>query len=417
MSAPTRILMLAPACYPVQGAESFVNAKLVLAGLEAGWDIEVVSQDRGGYPADPDPLWAPLAGRVIASLPLRRGWSWRRLVGEAVGAVRTGHLLPGGDWAAGAVASVRGRIDRRGYDLMLSRLPGGHLAALTLARLDGIPWIAQFNDPWPDGAYPPPYPTHSDAGLSYFQRRFLSALAERVAWVTFPCPRLRRYMLDYLPSGLAERSSVIPHIALPRLGRQSEPAGEGPFTLVHAGALTPPRDPNIFLEGLRLFLDRTKAPDARVLLIGPVGGEIPAAIKRLRLDEVVSCQPPMPYAASLEALARSHVAVIIEARCPEGIFLPSKFVDCVQLGRPVLAVCPPVGTLADILTTQGGGLAADASSAEAVAESLNVLYTHWRAGTLQEAFGSGRLMDSFGPQAVIGAYKRLFERLPPGRRD
>jgi hypothetical protein len=102
---------------------------------------------------------------------------------------------------------------------------------------------------------------------------------------------------------------------------------------------------------------------------------------------------------------------VIEAPCVEGIFFPSKFVDFVQTGRPILGISPINGTLADILSRYGGGILADCHSPEAVANAIRILYEEWRAGELDEKYGSSGLFDLFSEKTVLGQYMELFRRL------
>src|SRR5574340_349273 len=57
-----RILMFAPLCYPPAGSEAIVTSKLVLAMIEAGWKITVISQADFGhyYPTSENDHWEPL---------------------------------------------------------------------------------------------------------------------------------------------------------------------------------------------------------------------------------------------------------------------------------------------------------------------------------------------------------------------
>lgn len=58
-----KLLILAPLCYPPAHPESYANAKLALAMLQAGWRVDVISLDLGDrywYPAVRDP-WKELA--------------------------------------------------------------------------------------------------------------------------------------------------------------------------------------------------------------------------------------------------------------------------------------------------------------------------------------------------------------------
>ena len=110
-------------------------------------------------------------------------------------------------------------------------------------------------------------------------------------------------------------------------------------------------------------------------------------------------------------MSNSSVLVVIEAPFKEGVFLPSKFVDFVQTGRAIIAVSPSVGSLNDIISAYGGGIAVDCHSPLAVAKAIETLYAAWKSGTIDEKYGSFQLFDLFGEQRVIGDYRKLFKRV------
>src|SRR5678809_1703232 len=53
-------------------------------------------------------------------------------------------------WAQRARATVQARIAKGDIDAMLSSSPPDsvHLAAADVARQTGVPWVADFRDPW-----------------------------------------------------------------------------------------------------------------------------------------------------------------------------------------------------------------------------------------------------------------------------
>ena len=61
-----RILMFAPLCYPPAGSEAIVTSKLVLAMIDAGWKVKVISQSDFGhfYPTTDNDNWKPLLSVV-----------------------------------------------------------------------------------------------------------------------------------------------------------------------------------------------------------------------------------------------------------------------------------------------------------------------------------------------------------------
>ena len=73
------------------------------------------------------------------------------------------------------------------------------------------------------------------------------------------------------------------------------------------------------------------------------------------VEDVIKIEAAVPYSQMPKVLAKSDVLVIIEAPLKEGIFMPSKIVDYVQIGHPILALTPVVGTITDIFSKHGGG--------------------------------------------------------------
>lgn len=400
MSGPSpRILLFAPECYPPAGAEAIVTSKLVLAALDAGWCIDVVCQAKAGqyYPVEKEGVWAPLRQVVHELDPA----SWkipRRLQSLA--------------WVTMAVNKGHHLLRQNRYDAILSRVMPqyGHLPALILTRRHKIPWIANWSDPMPRQKAPAPYGRGIEAPVSILMRRYIEAVAKQATWHTFPNERLRRHVCAYLPECSA-KSSVVPHIALEEhcpFGRSNE----GFFSLCHTGGLGV-RSPNVFLEGTRLFL--TRQADAchhfRVRFIGPLEEALSEAVEKFDLADVVVVERPASYEATLQAVAESSAAVVIEAPCREGIFFPSKVLDFIQTGRPILAISPKVGVLNDLLRDHGGGIAVDCSSPESVARALEILFNAWRAGSLERDFGSDRLTGMFSPAAIMAAYRTIFSAL------
>jgi glycosyltransferase involved in cell wall biosynthesis len=405
-----RVLMFAPFSFPPIGPESLVTAKLLLAMHDAGWDVDVIAQASGShlYPLEDTSAWGVLSPHVRSVGPrigfgilARRSSIWRAvmLVSSIMWATRA-------YWAA--ISS------RRRYDLILSRSSPihGHLPALMFANRTGIPWIANWNDPGPQVKMPPPYGLGQGACLPRIYRCCLDAVVRTASWHTFPCERLRAYMTGYLARGPLPNSSVVPHIALGRFREVLEVDGQRPFSLCHIGELKAPRNPDVFFIGLSRFLNSCpERPAVRVDIVGRLEASLLRKAAQYGVASILHVTPPVSYVKALALMSQSHVLVIIEAACKEGVFLPSKFVDYVQTGRPILALSPRVGTLADIVSASGGGIAVDCESPEAVAGAIGVLYEHWKAGTLDKAFSSARLSQRFGEEHVVGAYREIFERV------
>jgi len=403
-----RILMFAPFCYPPASAESIVTAKLLLAFLDAGWEIDVIAQADSGqfYPYDIKGIWEPIA-EITKNIDVSKGFRiFDKLPNSKLKRTlsRTQSLI----WVAKAVYAARCLSAKKKYDFMLSRVAPqyGHLPALIISKEFNIPWIANWSDPMPPQKAPQPYGRGPTAQIPYLLNKYYMEISRKASWHTFPSERLRRYFCYYMPN-ITNNSSVIPHVALDGVERKN-PSNTESFILCHIGGLGL-RNPKTFLEGVKLFLQQTKVNSYfYVKFVGLESDAIREIAINLGIGKLISIEGAKSYEDSLTIAETSTVMVIIEAPCEEGIFFPSKFVDFVQSGKPILAVSPKVGMLSDILSSNGGGIAVDCKSPGKIAEAINILYLKWQRGTLNENFGSNRLFNLFNEQKVLEEYKKLF---------
>lgn len=412
-----RILMIAPVFYPYPPVwpEGMVNAKLALAMKNAGWHIDIVvaghTKAINRYPSEAT-VWQELADNVHIIDQGQRKTAVQRMFNAFRGLVLTGQMLHGLGWGLSVLDRVSKLNAEYRYDAIISRaIPDyAHFAALLVHRKTGLPWIANWNDPTPNHKFPPPYGQGPFSPLAPNIKKWYGAVCRHCSWHVFPSERLREYMCAYLPGRIKEKSSVIPHLAMQRFSIAPQPH-EG-FSLCYAGSVLPPREVTVFFEGIRRFrqfLEKSDLFCVRFLVDKP---EIVAERANVMgVADVVKIEASVDYSQMPGVLAQSDVLVIIEAPLEEGIFLPSKIADYAQIGRPILALSPPRGTIVDIFSKHGGGIAVDCQSPETVANAFQELYAHWKAGTLDSAYGSGPLFSYLGEESVLGLYMDMFKTL------
>lgn len=193
-----------------------------------------------------------------------------------------------------------------------------------------------------------------------------------------------RVMRKY-PDGLLEKVHVLPHGFDPldeplKVGRPGP--GRGALTIVYTGRFYDGiRTPDGLLHALALLAQKRSL--ARELLVTFVGDAIPAhrhLASRLGLSEVVEFTGRLPYAESTRRAAAADVLLLIDAPADDSLFLPSKLVDYLPLGKPILALTPSQGAAADLVRALGYGVVPpdDASAIAVAIESLIV--RHQRGG-------------------------------------
>ncbi len=408
-----KVLLITPSCYPTTGSEAIVNAKLVFAMIEKNWHVDVITSDSAGYgyPAGEASFWNEVqqVSRIISA---KSGWNFRHLLEHMRGCFRTSHSVRGLAWSGNAYPTADKLCRNNSYNAILSRtVPQSHLLAMKLSIKYKVPWIANWNDPFPRNKFPPPYGEGKDARLSAEMSRFFKNICRYAHWHTFPCQRLLDYINSYFPDNVKNRSSVVPHIALcdtaynrlPKIKRDNPNI----FKICHSGHLDRNRDPSVFFAGLKLFLSSLQVRrDIIITFIGERTTYIEKKICQFGLERVINLVPSQNYYDSLSFLSCYDLALIIEAPCEEGVFLPSKTVDYLQLGLPILAVSPEIGTLKDFIQKNHCGWIAHNASAESVCQSLTKAYTDWS----NQEFSQMELEHSlagFRPEAVLQKYRSI----------
>jgi len=149
----------------------------------------------------------------------------------------------------------------------------------------------------------------------------------------------------------------------------------------------------------------------RVKFTGAHLDDVNPIVASLGLTGIVAVEQAVPYKEALGLMSQETVLVIIEAQMEEGIYFPSKFVDYVQTGRPILAVSPRHGTVADLLAERKGGLSADCTSPCEIAAAIETLYQAWRNDRLEADFASDCLWPTFSEASVIEKYNVIFDSL------
>jgi glycosyltransferase involved in cell wall biosynthesis len=408
---PKRILLISPAFPPLISPESIVNGKLAQMFIANGCLVKAVCRDRSRFSdyayrlEEQSSQWGNLSDNTHEIPDVKVG-VFQRYLDTAQSILSTRYFIDGCRWANQASKVISSLDTEFAFDVVISRSPPdiAHLPALMLHRTNNIPWIANWNDPSDDvprlliGKGTP----HN---LSREVRRFFSDVVSSASWHTFPSERLRRYAQSYLP-GSYQKSSVVPHVALPY--EYSPPTKHNKFVVCHSGRLVVSAEK--LFAGIQRLRDRNESfkRDFVLQMIGIVSEDNLSAAKRLKIQDCIEWKGSRGYFETLEALKECDVLLLQELEYDEGIVLLSKFVDYAQIGRPIFAISPINGTISDYLNAYGGGIAVDCTSIDAIVEKLLLLYEQWKAGTLEHAYSSKRLLPLFSGDFVSQAYDKIF---------
>jgi glycosyltransferase involved in cell wall biosynthesis len=378
-----RALVIAYFFPPLGGAGVQRTLKFVKYLPEFGWEATVVSTRSRLYPSrDADLVREiPEGTRVVRApaLPVARyaaialhKLGWMRL--KAYVAWPDGGL----GWAPAALAAAWREVRRERPDVIYSSSSpyGGHLVALALHRLTGIPWVADFRDEWATN----PHLAGQPRVLTWLSRRAEQAITRRAARTVVAADYFR-LAGDAAADGRRETiPNGVDHADVPRNG--SAPPRDR-FRLSFVGTLYGPIDLAPVMAALaQLVRDRVIDPGRFELRI--VGNQwIPgfAAPDGIATEET-------GYVSHERAIAEMQAATALLLFVPEESLAPSgKVFEYLAAERPVLCVTRPDNLAAQLVEDWDAGVAAAPSDVPGIATALRSLYERWEADGLPAPSG------------------------------
>jgi glycosyltransferase involved in cell wall biosynthesis len=263
--------------------------------------------------------------------------------------------LPDEKWVwirAATRAAVRLAAQQRFAALVSFAQPwSDHLIGLRVQRATGLPWVAHFSDPWVVSPY-----VKGWAWQRRIWQRMEADIVQHADALVFVNAQTANRTMERYPESLRVKVHVVPHgvdwaESVPPLPR----VAGAPLTIVHTGRFYDGiRTPEPLLRALsRLAAGRPLARELRLVFVGT---DVPAyrrLASALGLDDVVEFCGRLSFADSARRAAAADVLLVIDAPAVENLFLPSKLIEYLPAGKPILALTPLRGPTADLIRSLG----------------------------------------------------------------
>lgn len=411
-----KILFIAPHSFPIRSSESICNAKVAYCLAEAGYQVDVYAcADKSTYPADTELdrfLRANPNLKITTVSPdyvLQRSLSPLRMLRALIFNLKilfsTGFFYNGISIPYLIYQKVEDDcVEEFDYDYILSRGYLTDLAAILLTKKYGVPWIANWNDPYPVAKFPPPYGLGSGTKLPFFENRIYLEIQKRVKLHTFPNPRLRDYMLKCFTNVNRNKTVVVPHMALSKISPKRS-IDKNTLKIVHCGNVMKPRNPRNFLLALSSIKEtiENKHINLECHFIGGVDNDIFEFIKDNNLESIVILHDNMTYKEAIDFISKCHISLVIEAECDEGIYLPTKVADSFQCGVPIFCVSPEIGVLKDIVCNYSLGYFSINTSIDSIRNALLRMIEDYQVDEIPLV--SKETAPSFFEDAIMELYR------------
>lgn len=397
-------LLLVTYYYPPSGGSGVQRPLKMSRYLPSlGWDVTVLTVDPA-FAAYPD-LDPSMLADVPPEVAVERTRSWdpyaayARLIGakkadlvgvgglkaaEGEGAkqrlaawLRANVFLPDArvGWVPFALKRARALHADRPFDAVVTTAPpmSLHLVGLAFARATGVPWVADFRDPWTD-RYDLQRLPRSRAALA-LDRAMERAVLRRARRVVTVSPALARSLearrgrtVDVIPNGFDEADFT-----------GDDPTRDAAhFTLAFVGNLVEHYD----LRALWMAMARLDDPALRLRLVGNAAPRLRAEADAFGVGDRLDLAPYVPHAGAVAEMRRADALLLPIPRADgaEGI-LTGKLFEYLAAGRPIVGVGSEDGDAARIVHDARAGRFFGWDDADGVGAYLRDLLGAWRTGT------------------------------------
>ncbi len=286
-------------------------------------------------------------------------------------------------WVKPSVRYLKEYLNEHPVDAIISTGPphSMHLIALKLKEALGLPWIADFRDPWTE--------------IDYYNDLHLTAWADR-----------KHHRLEQEVLTKADKVVTVAPDGARRLGRlgnrnvrtiyngfDRDDDAQMPvnlseqFTITYLGVLSKIQNPSNLWQALAELIKEDSGFDKnlKINMIGQIDSAVVSSIDENGLTQHVAYSPYMPH-DQVSAVHRSSTLLLLllmpdsEPRA-KGL-LTGKLFEYMASGRPILCIGPEDGDAARILRETGAGQTISFEDKEKMKEALKNLYQRYLNHTL-----------------------------------
>ena len=287
-------------------------------------------------------------------------------------------------WVGKAVKLGRQIVRGGSIDVIYSSGPewSNHLVASRIAKGAGIPWVADFRDPWVGNTFRPGRSGDSWAGRRH--RLLEQRVFQQANIVVFNTDRARADAVSRIGGDLAQKSLVIPNGFDPEyfsnvgLPQHCGSRNLEPLKMVHAGAFYGKRNIDVLLVtiGRLKRSQRLTKNDFQLNLIGPVRPHEQRLVEENAISDLVKLTPRMPHQDCLNQLRQADALLLVQINAP--LCVPGKLYEYIALKKPVFTIAAD-GATADLVISENIGFCVDpADSSKLETGLMELLQQHRR---------------------------------------
>ena len=310
-------------------------------------------------------------------------------------------------WVPFAVRKAISLCRRERIDLIFSSSPppSVHLAAYLMKRATGIPWVADFRDPWIGYKLEkPPTPLH--LFLKRRLERTIVAHADRVVTANPVIEmELKSRHLETDSIGLIDQGYDEEDF------EESVPATQDRFTIGYLGTFSPDCNPQPVFRALGELISKNLLPKDKVRFLhvgGSVRLDVNGLVREYGLGRVFETPGYLSHRQALTQMAKTSVLLLITSDDPR--VFPAKVFEYLRLEKPILGIVPKESQMAEFLRETGTSTVVPPGDIDGIRQALLSYFADFDKGRSSRSLGENDL-KRFERRSLTSRLASLFDEV------
>lgn len=234
-----------------------------------------------------------------------------------------------------------------------------HLVAQQLHQESGLPWVAEYRDPWYQNFTRDQYPDSRLKRELAMQR----AVMQDATAIVYSAPRMRGHNRQVFADLPEEKQFVIPNgydeANFGDVSIRYTPDPAAPLRIVHVGTVYEHSTFPGFLRGLKSYYQQhTTGPQARLVFVGDPGSCWTASLADPLFTPQIDRLGFLPHQEAVRQMRQADLLLLTiptdGRRFPTDYNIPGKVFELIRAERPIIMV-GNAGDTADIITQCSAG--------------------------------------------------------------
>ena len=310
-------------------------------------------------------------------------------------------------WYFSTVSKAVKIIREENIDIIFSSSPPqtNHLIARKAAKRTGLPWVADFRDPWTDVFWLLNNSIRWKMIHNIDKRIERKTIAKMDAVIT-----VGPSLVEILQRKTDKKIHLISNGYDDAYFKDMQYQPNAKFRITYAGSLSKEQDPKCFMNAMELLKDNKEFYDnCELFFLGNFPSYLHDLIDGSSYREQTFFAPYTFYTDSLKSIAASELLLLIVPETNDNkCILTSKLFDYMGAQRPILAFGPTDGDAAEVMRNAAAGSLFDYADSQNAADFILKNFLGWKSQEENSKLRESAI-EQYTRRNLTGKLAKVFE--------